>query len=123
MLPVMIGALVAALEGFSLLPFLYAGFPAALLLALLWVRFRMQATLAEICIDRGRAAVQTVWDLIRKTGGPAWHPVLDVRRDAAGFTLTLGLDVYELKLQDWPEGERLIDELRQARTLGERSLP
>jgi hypothetical protein len=41
MIPVMIGALAAALEGYSLWKFLYIGFPGALLVALLWARFRL----------------------------------------------------------------------------------
>jgi hypothetical protein len=117
MIPVMIGALAAALEGYSLWKFLYIGFPGALLVALLWARFRLQATPVEIFVDHDRAAVRTAWDLIRRPGVLDWFPVLDVRRDEAVLTMTLGLDVYELTYDDWPDGELLVEALRQARRL------
>lgn len=120
MLPVMIGALIAILEGFSGLPFLTLGFPLALLMATAWTWYRVHATLAAISIRAGEASVHTVWETLRDPSPHAlmqqdWLPIFEIRKGPSFLSVALGDATYTLERRDWPELDQLLDALQDAR--------
>lgn len=120
-LPVMLGALAAALQGLSVMPFLTAGFPAALLAAWLWARFQLYRTLAEVhvrpCANTyAAAAVRTVPECLGAAPRPlVWQRVHDLRAGRAALGLALGRESYTLRQAEWPDFDALREALRQAR--------
>ncbi len=115
MLPLMIGGLVTVLQGYPALAYLIVGFPAALILAIGWTFFRMHATVAEIRVRPGQAAVQTVWGVLRRRP-PAWAPIYEIRAAASTLTFGLGDTAYELDRPAWPEADALLEALKTARS-------
>ena len=114
LLPVMVVTLVAALEGAGLLPFLWGGFPGAIAAAMLWTRYRLAQTPAEIHVRGAEAALRTVTDVLRH-GRLTWRPVLDLRKTQTTFVIALGRTHYELDDADWPDVRALLDALQRAR--------
>ena len=116
-LPVMIGALLAVLQGYPALIFLTLGLPGAAGLAALWTLFGMQTRPAELCVRPGAASVRTVWACLLNLPR-RWHPIFDLRTTPATLTLGLGDAAYELDRAAWPESEAMLDALRAARDAG-----
>ncbi len=116
MLPVMIGALIAILEGFPGLPFLTIGFPLALICASVWAWFRIQVTPAALYIREGAASLQTVWESLRSPSKRQWLPIFELRRGPSFVTLALGDATYYLEHDDWPDLEALLNALHEARS-------
>ena len=114
MLPVMIGALVAVLQGFPVLSYLLIGFPGAIAVAMLWTHYRMRTTLAEIRVRPDAAALRTVWECARREP-PAWRRVLDLRTTRSTIEATIGRGTYVLRTARWPEHDALLEALRHAR--------
>ena len=114
MLPIMIRALVTVLQGFPALTYLTVGFPSALLLAVLWTLFRMQATVAEISVRPGAAAVRSVWESLRARP-LRWMPIFELRTASTTLTLALGDTTYELDRAAWPDADAVLDTLIAAR--------
>ncbi len=121
-LPVMLGALAAALQGLSVLPFLTAGFPAALVAAWLWTRFQLRRTLAEVHIrpepegrTYGAAAVRTVPECLGAAAPLTWRRVHDLRASRGALEVALGRESYTLPHAAWPAFDALREALRQAR--------
>ena len=115
MLPLMIAALVAALQGFPALPFLVFGAPTAFLVATAWTHHRMHITLAEVHVGEEAAAVFSVWDCTRPVRVIDWRPVLDLRHSRSSLTLTLGDTSYSLDAEAWPALDDLLADLKEAR--------
>lgn len=115
MLPVMVAALLAVLQGFPALAYLTVGFPGAMVVAVLWTVFRMQATVTEIHIQPGAAAVVTVWQAAGKNRPLAWKPIYEIRTHTKEFSFGLGDASYELDRSRWPDADVLIHKLRAAR--------
>jgi hypothetical protein len=116
MLPVMVGALIAVLEGFAVLPFLTVGFPLALALAMAWTLFQLFGTIAEVHVRSGAAAVRTVSQVLRApTASPDWQPIYELRTGASTLVLALGDATYELPRRHWPNADVLLEALRAAR--------
>lgn len=115
MLPVMIAALLAVLQGFPALVYLTVGFPIATLVAMLWTLFRMQAALAEIHVRPGAAAVVTVWRAAGSKQKLVWQPIYEIRTHAKEVSFGLGDANYELDRSRWPDADALIHALRAAR--------
>lgn len=115
MTPIMVGAAATVLQGLPALAYLIIGFPAALLVAALWTLFRMQATVAEIYVRPGAAAVRTVWDCLRARP-LRWTPIFELRAAATTLTLALGDTTYELDRAAWSEADSLLETLRAARS-------
>ncbi len=118
MLPVMIATLVAALEGLSLLPFFFWGFPGALVLASAWTAFRLRATPAEVHVDENGGAVRMVWEVLDGRTALPWQGVHDLRLYKRTLIVTVGYQTYELDAADWPDFDALFDALREARHAG-----
>ena len=113
-LPVMIGALIAVLQGYPALAFLTVGLPMAFAVASLWTLFRMQAVVAEVLVRPGEAAVRTIWECARGRS-PQWAPLYELRDDPDTLTLALGDTTYELDRAAWPEADTLLQALKNAR--------
>lgn len=114
-LPIMILTLVDVLQGRSILPYLFFGFPAALALASAWTGFRMRSAAAEIAIDGPYAEVRTVLDVLSRRPPNPWRMVLDVRKSEDHFQVAIGESVFELPDSDWPEVGQLVRALQTAR--------
>ncbi len=114
LLPVMIGALVAALQGYPALSYLLVGFPGAIAVAMLWTHYRLRTTLAEIRVRPDAAALRTVWECAREEP-LRWMRVLDLRTNRSAIEATVGRGTYALRTARWPEHEALLEALRQAR--------
>ncbi len=113
-LPLMVGATAAALQQTNVLPFLTWGFPAALLVASLWTRFRLGAAPAEVRVRPHRIAVRSVHDCVR-AAPPEWQRIHQVRQDTSALGVTAGFDTYRFVHADWPDYPALLDALRAAR--------
>ncbi len=114
LLPVMIGALVAALQGFPALSYLLFGFPGAISVAAVWTHYRLRTVIAEIQVSPDMAALRTVWECAREEP-PSWRRVLDLRLTRTTTEATIGRGAYVLRKARWPEHEKLLEALRQAR--------
>ena len=114
LVPVMLVTLAAALEGASLLPFLLGGFPVATVAAMLWTRYHLAQTVAEIHVREREAAVRTVAEVLGH-GRLAWRPVLDLRKTKTTFVVALGRTQHEFDDADWPDVRHLLDALQRAR--------
>lgn len=116
MLPVMIGALIAVLEGYPVLPFLTVGFPLAMILAMTWTVFQVFGTIAEVHVRPGAAAVRTVSEVLRSPSPSLmWKPIYELRKASSMIVVALGDATYELPRRQWPETDTLLDALRAAR--------
>lgn len=111
MLPVMILTLIAVLEGIRILPGAFWAAGAALVIASAWTTFRIQATVAEICIDGPLVAARTVWEVVNDVEVRR-EQVLDVRDYGRWMHVTIGLTTYDLDREYWPEYTRLVAALR-----------
>ncbi|NND72704.1 MAG: hypothetical protein HKN43_14090 [Rhodothermales bacterium] len=116
MLPLMIVTLFAALEGSTILPYLYRGYPGGLLLAFAMSYYWMRTVPAMVIVDGSLVEVRTVHEAYyRKTDGlksPAY--VIDLDQSDEGISVTVGLDTYTLKASDWQEYDEMKVALQSA---------
>lgn len=115
MLPVMIVTLVAVLEQQPVLPYLMWGFPGALALASLWTRFRLSRTPAEVHVRAGQAAVRSVHECLQTDPPLIWQRILEIRDGSSALFVTLGLDTYTFRHDEWPQHPELMKALKRAR--------
>lgn len=113
-LPLMIGALVTVLQGYPALAYLTIGLPAVMAVAMGWTFFRMYATIVEIHVRPGAAAVRTIWETLR-AAPLRWGPIFELRTTKNTLTLALGDAAYELDRAAWPDAETLLHTLQAAR--------
>lgn len=104
--PVMIGATVAALQGQTVWEFLIGGFPAALLVAVLWTHFRLSSTVAEVHLKPGKCAIRSIQDVVRNAP-PDWYPLYNVKVGPSYLELALGWETRICSRPDWPNYEQL----------------
>lgn len=116
MLPVMIGTLVAVLEGLPVLPYTFWAAAAAVLFATAWTSFNLRRRVAEIRIEGPWVQVRSIADVAVHRAEPA-HRVLDVRNYGSWAHVTVGLTSFELERAKWPGFEELIDALAASREL------
>ena len=114
-LPLMIAALIAVLQGFPALVYLTVGFPIALLLASVWTVYQMMATTVEILVRPGFAAIRSLWEVVFQRRAVTWLPILDLRTNPTHLILGLGDASYILERKQWPNADALLDTLRAAR--------
>ena len=110
MLPVMIATLVGVLEGVQVLPGAFWAAGAAVALASVWTSFRLRGRIAEIRVDGEWVYVRSIDDVLagsRRSG----RKVLDVRPYGSWAYVTVGLTMFELDRECWPEFDRLIEAL------------
>lgn len=111
MLPVMIGALMAMLEGLPVLQYLYVGFPLALGIAAIWTSIDSGRKLAEIHLRPDSIAVRTVMESAEPREPLSWFRLLDVRVLNSEIKITVGYDIFVLEREKWPDFELLKSEL------------
>jgi hypothetical protein len=114
MLPVMIGTLVAMLQGYSVVSVLYIGFPVALLVASFWTWIRLRSAVCEILISDGMIALKSVYDAAEPSRGQQWKLLIDMHTIPSGLSVTVGLEQFELKASEWPNWSELLDHLESA---------
>ena len=114
-LPVMILTLVEVLQGHYILPYLYAAFPAAFLVASAWTAYRIRTAPAEVAVAGPYAEVRTVRDVLSGRVPSPWRLVLEVRKSEDHLLLAVGESVYELSDDEWPDRLRLLRALQAAR--------
>jgi len=112
MLPVMIGTLVAMLQGYSVLWVLYLGFPLALVVASFWTWLQLRNSICEILISEDKMAFRSVFDVAEPSRGQEWKLLLDMHPSSSGFTVTVGLEQFDLVSSDWPEWPELVEHVR-----------
>jgi len=114
MLPVMIGTLVAMLQGISVLSVLYIGFPVAALLAFGWTWIQLRTKVCEILVSDQKIAMRSVFSAAVPTEKHHWKLLIDMRRNGKGVTITVGLEEFNLEPEDWPMWQDLIGQLDEA---------
>jgi len=116
LLPVMIVALVTALQGYPVLGFLYYGFPLGMGIAWVWTWYVLHTTLATIIVGEETIAVRSVWQQAeRETTSPNWELLFDLRHEKAHLTMSLGLQSYDLSLNQWHDADTLVKALIRVR--------
>jgi hypothetical protein len=121
MLPIMIGTLVAMLEGFPVLSVLYVGFPIALAVSFLWTWLRLRGQICEILISNEKVAFRSIFATSEPSEGPNWKLLIDIRQKPSGISATVGLEEFVLDAVDWSNWITLVNHLKSAhhsQTLG-----
>jgi hypothetical protein len=114
--PVMIAAAASALQQQPLFPFLTWGLPAALLAAMLWTRFQLGTTPAEVRVREREAAVRSVHDCLHSLRPVHWMWIHDIRAGADALVVTMGFETHRFRYDTWPDHRALLDALQTART-------
>jgi len=117
MLPVMITALIAMLQGAPVLTYLYVGFPIALAVSSAWVWIRVRSVVCELHLGDTSVALRSLVDAADPPSLLKWQLVLDISSNNDGLRLTLGLEEFELIASDWEEWGDLTAALHAARTV------
>jgi len=123
MLPTMIGALLAMLQGLPALYFIYVGFPLALGIAAVWTIIQTGREVVEVHLRADAIAVRTVLAASVPREPLTWYRLLDVRPDAERIKITVGYDIYRIERTEWPEVNkleiRLIEQHRASQALSD----
>ncbi len=114
MLPLMIMATIQVLQNIDPLPHVAALAPIAILFAIMWTRFRLRSTSAELHTYPGMAALQSIDDVLQNRSLD-WRPVFDVREAPDRLHVTMGHETHTLPDADWPGHDLLLDALRSSR--------
>lgn len=117
MLPVMIGSLVAMLQGRDPLPYLVFGFPAALAVAWFWTLQRLKGTIVDIEFHGSFVALRSAWEVATGYSAGIGSAVLDVRQTELGLVVTAGLDTFELERLHFDRFDELTRSFEEARNL------
>lgn len=113
--PVMIGAAAAALQGLPAWGYLVWGLPSAVAAASVWTQFMLIKTPAEVHLRPGQAAVQSVHDVLYDHS-PSWHPLYNVRLGRRYLDLSVGWRTYTCRAPRWPDFNRMQNTAEQAFT-------
>ncbi len=106
MLPVMVGALVQALQGAPIFPEALMAAAGALLVASGWTHFHLRNRVVEVRAHGNRIALRTAFDVARDAP-VTWEPLLRAKRQRAGLHLYVGDRTLHLTPDDWPAYSRL----------------
>jgi hypothetical protein len=116
MLPVMIGALVAMLEGLPALNFLFVGSPAAISTAAAWTWIRIRDDIVEVCIslDLDGVAVLSRHDASEPRHPQTWKRLFDIEVDRENrVILTVGHEEFRIDADRFPDVDRLVEDCRR----------
>jgi len=112
------------LQGLPALIFLYAGFPVAVLLSGIWTYIRLQDQVVEIHFRNEDVAIRSMLDAAQPTRPIHWYRLLDTSMMTDRMELTLGRELFVLKLAEWTEIDGIIDTIVKLRSLdSQRRLP
>jgi hypothetical protein len=118
LLPVMIGATAAALQHQLVLPFLTWGVPTAFGAAVVWTRYQLGATSAEVRVRNHEAAVRSVHDCLSGYPAQHWEWIHEIRDGSDALVVTMGFETYRFVHTAWPTHRALRDALRDAQSAG-----
>ncbi len=120
----MVGALFSMLQGLPALFFVYAGFPAAVVLSAIWTYIRLHDQVVEIHFRDRDIAIRSVYDAAQPTRSLHWYRLLDASPYTDRLELTLGRELFVLRKDEWDEFDQVDAIIARHRTLdSERSLP
>lgn len=114
MLPVMILGLSSALQGFSVLAYLYVGFPAAIMLSAAWTYVQIRDVLVELHFRDTDVGVRSLISAASPASGIKWYRLLDLKTDGESVRLTLGHSFYHIRPDEWPDRQNLKHHLLSA---------
>jgi len=117
-LPVMIAATAAALQHQLIGPFLTWGTPAAFGAAVLWTRYQLSATPAEVHVRDHEAAVRSVQGCLTANQPLHWEWIHEIRESSDGLIVTMGFETYRFTHATWSDIRSLRDALRSAQSAG-----
>ena len=106
MLPVMIVALVQALQGAPVFPEIFLAAGAALTASSAWTHFQLGHRVVELRVQGQRVALRTAIDVARDAA-PVWEPLLRAKQQRDGLHLYVGDRTIHLSPSNWPAYERL----------------
>lgn len=115
MLPVMIGALVAMLEGMPALNYVRIGSPIAIGIASMWTWIRVRDEIVEVCISSERQGVSVLsrHDAAAPRRPESWMRLFNVHVDQEDrVVLTVGHEEYRVDPDRFPEIDELIADCR-----------
>ncbi|NNF03131.1 MAG: hypothetical protein HKN17_01590 [Rhodothermales bacterium] len=113
MLPVMIGALVAMLEGLPALRYLTIGSPIAIGVASVWTWIRVRDDVVEVCISTEKQGVSVLsrHDAASPRRPEAWTRLFNVETSDDGRVfLTAGHEEFRLEAHRFPDMDELLDD-------------
>lgn len=113
MSPLMIGATASALQGNPVLGYLVWGVPLALVVATFWTHFLLSSTPAELHLQSGQVALQSVHDVLLDRP-PDWHPLYNVRVTPEYTEISVRWNTRICRRKEWPEYEQLRDTAKEA---------
>jgi len=113
MVPVMIGALLAMLQGQGALHFLYAGCPLALAVSAVWTTIQVRREPVEIHVRDGAVGVRTLMGAAAPSESISWFRLLDVRNRGDDIEILVGYDMYIVRRRHWTEFDVLSERLRR----------
>jgi hypothetical protein len=122
-LPVMISATAVALQQQPIAPFLTWGAPAAFGAAVIWTRYQLSATPAEIHVRDHEAAVRSVHDCLDASRSLHWEWIHEIRVGPDALIVTMGFETYRFPHGVWPNSQSLRDALRSAQSAGPSTSP
>jgi hypothetical protein len=114
MTPVMIGALLAMLQGQAALAFLYVGFPLALAASAVWTTIQVRREPVEIHIRDEAVAVRSLMAAATPVESISWFRLLDVRSRGDDLEILVGYDAYILRRKHWSQFDVLSQKLNRA---------
>lgn len=114
MLPIMIGTLVAMLEGYPVLSVLYVGFPIALGVSFFWTWLKLRGQICEVLVSGEKVSFRSIFAASTPQIGPEWKLLIDLRRQESGLLVTVGLEQFVIHASDWPNWSTVVDHLQAA---------
>ena len=111
MLPVMVTSLVAMLQGYPVLAFLYAGFPIALILSMMWTWIQVRNRICEIHLANQKIALRSLFSASDPVDPLHWKGLLHVEKVGDRINVTAGLENYSIVAEEWPNWSVLVQQL------------
>ena len=122
-LPVMIAATAAALQQQPIAPFLTWGAPSAFGAAIIWTRYQLSATPAEVHVRDHEAAVRSVHDCLGTSQSLHWEWIHEIRVGPGALIVTMGFETYRFPRGIWPNNRSLRQALEAAQSAGSSTSP
>jgi hypothetical protein len=116
MVPIMIGALIAMLEGRPPIPWLYLGFPLAMAVSAAWTVLQLRRETVELRVMAESVQAYSAWEAATPRASVGRLALVDIRREGGLLSLTIGHDTRVLELSRWPDANALQRALEDAGT-------
>lgn len=93
--------------------YLVWGLPSAVGLAMIWARFSMARTKAELRLRPGEIAIRSVEDVLQERS-PTWEPIYNVRSTSWDVQISAGRVTHVFQPSDWPDYDVLQNRARES---------